>query len=29
MPGFACMYAGIAFILIGDGLTDLLRIRGQ
>jgi peptide/nickel transport system permease protein len=29
MPGFACMYAGIAFILIGDGLSDLLRIRGQ
>ena len=29
MPGFACMYAGIGFILIGDGLADLLRIRGQ
>jgi len=29
MPGFACMYAGIAFILIGDGLADVLRVRGQ
>ena len=29
MPGFACMFAGIGFILIGDGLADLLRIRGQ
>ena len=29
MPGFACMYAGIGFILIGDGLADLLRVRGQ
>ncbi len=29
MPGFACMYAGIAFILLGDGLADLLRVRGQ
>ena len=29
MPGFACMYAGIGFILVGDGLADLLRIRGQ
>ncbi|HEV2440095.1 MAG TPA: ABC transporter permease [bacterium] len=29
MPGFACMFAGIAFILVGDGLADLLRVRGQ
>jgi peptide/nickel transport system permease protein len=29
MPGFACMYAGVGFILIGDGLADLLRVRGQ
>ncbi|MGH7418617.1 MAG: ABC transporter permease, partial [Candidatus Rokuibacteriota bacterium] len=29
MPGFACMYAGITFILLGDGLADLLRVRGQ
>jgi peptide/nickel transport system permease protein len=28
-PGFACMFAGIAFILVGDGLADLLRVRGQ
>ncbi|HKV44969.1 MAG TPA: ABC transporter permease [bacterium] len=29
MPGLACMFAGIAFILVGDGLADLLRVRGQ
>src|SRR5579864_6814704 len=29
VPGFACMFAGIAFILVGDGLADLLRVRGQ
>jgi peptide/nickel transport system permease protein len=29
MPGFACMYAGLAFILLGDGIADILRIRGQ
>jgi peptide/nickel transport system permease protein len=29
MPGFACMYAGLAFILLGDGIADLLRVRGQ
>lgn len=29
MPGFACMYTGITFILLGDGIADLLRVRGQ
>jgi peptide/nickel transport system permease protein len=29
MPGFACMYAGLAFILLGDGIADLLRVKGQ
>jgi peptide/nickel transport system permease protein len=29
MPGFACMFAGLGFILVGDGLADLLRVRGQ
>lgn len=29
MPGFACMYAGLGFILLGDGIADLLRVRGQ
>ena len=29
MPGFACMYAGLAFILLGDGIADILRVRGQ
>jgi peptide/nickel transport system permease protein len=29
MPGFACMYTGLAFILLGDGITDLLRVKGQ
>ena len=26
MPGFACMYTGLAFILLGDGVADLLRV---
>jgi peptide/nickel transport system permease protein len=29
MAGFACMYTGLAFILLGDGVADLLRVRGQ
>ena len=29
MPGFACMYTGLAFILVGDGVADLLRVKGQ
>ena len=29
MPGFACMYTGLGFILLGDGIADLLRVRGQ
>jgi peptide/nickel transport system permease protein len=29
MPGFACMYTGLAFILLGDGIADLLRVKGQ
>lgn len=29
MPGFACMYAGLTFILLGDGIADLLRVKGQ
>ena len=29
MPGFACLYAGLAFILLGDGVADLLRVKGQ
>jgi peptide/nickel transport system permease protein len=29
MPGFACMYTGLTFIMLGDGLADLLRVRGQ
>jgi len=29
MPGFACMYTGLALILLGDGIADLLRVRGQ
>jgi peptide/nickel transport system permease protein len=29
MPGFACMYTGLAFILLGDGISDLLRVKGQ
>jgi peptide/nickel transport system permease protein len=29
MPGFAFMYTGLAFILLGDGVADLLRVKGQ
>jgi peptide/nickel transport system permease protein len=29
MPGFACMYTGLGFILLGDGIADLMRVRGQ
>jgi len=29
MPGFACLYTGLAFILLGDGIADLLRVKGQ
>ncbi len=29
MPGFACMFTGLTFILLGDGVADLLRVRGQ
>ena len=29
MPGFACLYTGLAFILLGDGVADLLRVKGQ
>ncbi len=29
MPGFACMVAGLAFILLGDGIADFMRVRGQ
>lgn len=29
MPGFACVYTGLAFILLGDGIADVLRVRGQ
>ena len=29
MPGFACMYTGLTFILLGDGVADLLRVKGQ
>jgi peptide/nickel transport system permease protein len=29
MPGFACMYTGLTLILLGDGVADLLRVRGQ
>jgi peptide/nickel transport system permease protein len=29
VPGFACLYAGLAFILLGDGVADLLRVKGQ
>jgi peptide/nickel transport system permease protein len=29
MPGFACMYTGLTFIMLGDGIADLLRVRGQ
>ena len=29
MPGFACMYTGLTFIVLGDGIADLLRVKGQ
>ena len=29
MPGVACMYTGLGFILLGDGVADLLRVKGQ
>lgn len=29
MPGLACLYAGLTFTLLGDGVSDLLRVRGQ
>jgi len=29
MLGFACMYTGLTFILLGDGVADLLRVKGQ
>lgn len=29
MPGFACMVTGLAFILLGDGIADFMRVRGQ
>ena len=29
MPGFACLYTGLAFILLGDGVADLLRVKGS
>ena len=29
MPGLACLYTGITFTLLGDGLSDLLRVKGQ
>jgi peptide/nickel transport system permease protein len=29
MPGFASLYTGLAFILLGDGVADLLRVKGQ
>lgn len=29
MPGLACLYAGVTFALLGDGVTDLLRVKGQ
>ena len=29
IPGFACMYTGLTFILLGDGIADLLRVKGQ
>jgi peptide/nickel transport system permease protein len=28
-PGLACMYTGLAFIALGDGIADLLRVKGQ
>lgn len=29
MPGLACLYAGLTFTLLGDGVADLLRVKGQ
>lgn len=29
MPGLACLYTGLTFTLLGDGLADLLRVKGQ
>jgi peptide/nickel transport system permease protein len=29
MPGVACMYTGLGLILLGDGIADILRVRGQ
>jgi peptide/nickel transport system permease protein len=29
MPGLACLFTGITFTLLGDGLADLLRVKGQ
>lgn len=29
MPGLACLYAGITFTLLGDGVADLLRVKGS
>ena len=29
MPGLASLYTGLAFILLGDGVADLLRVKGQ
>jgi peptide/nickel transport system permease protein len=29
IPGFACLYTGLAFTLLGDGVADLLRVKGQ
>jgi peptide/nickel transport system permease protein len=29
MPGLACLYAGLTFSLLGDGVSDLLRVKGQ
>jgi peptide/nickel transport system permease protein len=28
MPGLACLYSGITFTRLGDGLADLLRVKG-
>jgi peptide/nickel transport system permease protein len=29
MPGLACLFAGVTFSVLGDGLADLLRVKGQ
>lgn len=29
IPGLACLYTGMTFTLLGDGLADLLRVKGQ